>query len=196
MSAPTQTSASVKQPEKCAKTYRLSPYQPSIQSTHNESIAPSKTNPSIASGGVIVTQQPSVVRAFIDSFRQNDIQKNATRSGSRRAGRRPNNGNHRGDERQYDVESAVEATAMSPLARKLNGRHLQMIAIGGSIGTWSVLTFGTNRGQDLTRPHLHLHRNRSLRRLRRGAGPRRSSLSSDCILSHRNYDVLHRPSAR
>ena len=40
-----------------------------------------------------------------------------------------------GDGRVFDVEGAAQSTANSPLQRSLKGRHLQMIAIGGSIGT-------------------------------------------------------------
>jgi amino acid transporter len=40
-------------------------------------------------------------------------------------------------DRFYDVRAANARTANSGLARDLKGRHLQMIAIGGSIGMFS-----------------------------------------------------------
>jgi yeast amino acid transporter len=42
----------------------------------------------------------------------------------------------------YDMRMAAIQTAQSGLARKLKGRHLQMIAIGGSIGTGLFVASG------------------------------------------------------
>ena len=47
-----------------------------------------------------------------------------------------------GNGRVFDPEVAATITATSPLARKLKSRHLQMIAIGGSIGTGLFVASG------------------------------------------------------
>ena len=41
-----------------------------------------------------------------------------------------------GHDDSYDIESAITNIAKSPLSRKLEARHLQMLAIGGAIGTF------------------------------------------------------------
>ena len=69
-----------------------------------------------------VGRRQSVSRRIWDSFKR-DPNAHATPKGVVGA-----NG------KVFDVSTAAQATADSPLARKLKGRHLQMIAIGGSIG--------------------------------------------------------------
>jgi len=64
----------------------------------------------------------SIPRRVLDSFKR-DPNAHATPKGTVGA-----------DGKVYDLEGAAQATANSPLSRKLKGRHLQMIAIGGSIG--------------------------------------------------------------
>ncbi|KAG4029939.1 hypothetical protein MFRU_014g02300 [Monilinia fructicola] len=78
-----------------------------------------------------ITQiQHSIARRFVESFKRDP---NLTMTPPGVVGA---NG------RVFHAEIAAEATATSPLARKLKGRHLQMIAIGGSIGTGLFVASG------------------------------------------------------
>jgi yeast amino acid transporter len=68
---------------------------------------------------------------FLESFRRDPDRQITPKEtpGMEFEGGRMHNGAH-----YYDIHLANLQTAQSGLARKLKGRHLQMIAIGGSIG--------------------------------------------------------------
>ncbi|KAM5355939.1 hypothetical protein ACJ41O_002585 [Fusarium nematophilum] len=76
---------------------------------------------------------------FVDGFKRdpNSTLFSADPLGQLEGGGRVHNGAH-----YYDLQSAMLETANSGLARKLKGRHLQMIAIGGSIGTGLFVASG------------------------------------------------------
>ena len=71
-------------------------------------------------------------RRFVDSFKRdpNAIVSKPNEVIDPHTGAPVGNAHHG----EYDHRAAAERTANSGLAKKLKGRHMQMIAIGGSIG--------------------------------------------------------------
>ena len=90
--------------------------------SHNSAAPSYSTNGTEPNFGQTTIIQQSFGRRLFDSYRR-DPNRTATPIGVIGS-----NG------RVFDGKGAAEATAASPLARRLKGRHLQMIAIGGSIG--------------------------------------------------------------
>ncbi|OJD17760.1 hypothetical protein AJ78_02169 [Emergomyces pasteurianus Ep9510] len=90
----------------------------------SSNVEPKPTAPSAgASNANDGTSHESIFARFVDGFRR-DPNAHITKKDA-----------HTTHDKQYNLEAAVSNTASSPLQRKLRGRHLQMIAIGGSIGT-------------------------------------------------------------
>jgi hypothetical protein len=82
----------------------------------------SGNSPTSTYEGALVSRKDGFLKRIWDSFKR-DPNASITRPAALGA-----------DGKVFDVEAAAQRTADSPLARRLKGRHLQMIAIGGSIG--------------------------------------------------------------
>ncbi|KAK7987912.1 C2H2 finger domain-containing protein [Apiospora arundinis] len=114
-----------------------------------------------SSGGTMSQQQhnfhhhnaapPRFLRSWADGFRRDPNQRitpkdpmseiMAGESGSLLTQQTSHNGRHLSGH-SYDMRMAALGTAQSSLLRRLKGRHLQMIAIGGSIGTGLFVASG------------------------------------------------------
>lgn len=81
------------------------------------SSSPEDLGPEITSSYSDTEEHPSHWQSFLDGFKRFDIEE---------LGLDPN---------MSEIEKAAVATARLPLCRSLKSRHLQMIAIGGAIGT-------------------------------------------------------------
>ncbi|PKS10505.1 hypothetical protein jhhlp_002257 [Lomentospora prolificans] len=106
---------------------------------------------SVAHGSSYTMREPvyddvvpdSVTARFLNSFKRDPSRRVTPLDPKEEAAARAEAGraNHTGM-RYYDIHQATLQTAHSGLARKLKGRHLQMIAIGGSIGTGLFVASG------------------------------------------------------
>lgn len=97
---------------------RKAPSWPSIAAYDSVQLPPMLKG----SGEEIDDRRNTLWHRFLDSFRR-DPNAHVSKQGQIGA-----------DGKLFDVGEAAAATAASPLHRTLKSRHLQMIAIGGSIG--------------------------------------------------------------
>ncbi|CAZ79818.1 unnamed protein product [Tuber melanosporum] len=81
-------------------------------------------SPNTEAGEIATASPPSrgFIGDLIDGFKPHPVHTSRKKAAAADAG-------------HFDIEQAALNVAESPLSRKLKGRHLQMIAIGGSIGT-------------------------------------------------------------
>lgn len=91
-------------------------------------LGPTGPSDSIESYGETEPIKTGVFQRMVDSFKR-DPNAHVTKTTARGSGR------------EFDAEEAAANTAASPLHRKLKARHMQMIAIGGSIGK-GITIFG------------------------------------------------------
>ncbi|KPI39623.1 General amino-acid permease GAP1 [Cyphellophora attinorum] len=132
-------------------------WTPQSSSSSSHSPTSGSLHPSEQPTSSGISNMKNLRTRVVDSFRRdptasltrNTSVGHSTHNGDSRRGSRKGSGESGGDKgdggdeesgpmhlpKAYDVEQATEATAASPLLRQLKGRHLQMIAIGGSIGT-------------------------------------------------------------
>ena len=109
----------------------------SDQNTKNEGIPSHSPSPPPSSAGPEKSTSSSPDRRsmpirLLDSFRRDPNQKVTA------TGEIIDLKLEHGHDDSYDIESAITNIAKSPLSRKLEARHLQMLAIGGAIGTFSI----------------------------------------------------------